>query len=339
MGVKFVVLVSNGTAALHSAAYAAGVAKGDDVLVSDMSFVASANCALYQGANPILVDIDEKTGNIDVKDMERRLTKNTKAVVVVDYAGQPVDHDEIDSFCQKNNLILIEDAAHAIGATYRSKKVGTLSTLTTFSFHPVKNITTGEGGAVATNKPALYEKLLLFRNHGITRDKDKLSRSEGDWYYEMIDLGYNYRITDFQAALGISQLNKLDKFLEKRRLLASLYIKLFKKLDFVKPIEIKNDRLSAWHIFPALFDFSKFRVDKRTFFRALRAENIGVNVHYIPIHRLHYYKSKGYQEGDIPTAERFYNAEITLPLFPSLKEKDVEKIVEVVSQLGEYYHV
>src|SRR3989344_803057 len=157
LGVKFVVLVSNGTAALHSAAYAAGVAKGDDVLVSDMSFVASANCALYQGANPILVDIDEKTGNIDVKDMERRLTKNTKAVVVVDYAGQPVDHDEIDSFCQKNNLILIEDAAHAIGATYRSKKVGTLSTLTTFSFHPVKNITTGEGGAVATNKPALYE--------------------------------------------------------------------------------------------------------------------------------------------------------------------------------------
>lgn len=330
---KYAVAVSNGTAALHAACFAEGIGPGDEVITSPMTFAASANCALYMGAKPVFADIDPRTYNIDPKEIERKITDKTKAIIPVHFTGQPCEMDEIMKIAQKNNLVVIEDGAHALGAVYKNCRIGALGSMTTFSFHPVKHITTGEGGAITTNDRVLYEKLLMFRTHGITRDMDKMQKNEGPWFYEQQALGFNYRITDIQAALGISQLNKLDGFLEKRRSYAELYSRL---LDGIKgvtvPFQAENSN-SAWHLYVIKLDIGSLGLSRREIFEELRKRNIGVNVHYIPVYYHPYYKALGYEKGLCPVAEELYEGIITLPLYPSMETEDIHYIVDNLSDI------
>lgn len=336
---KYAVAVSNGTAALHAACFAAGLGEGDEVIVSPITFAASANCALYVGARPVFADIDPDTYNIDPEDIKRKITGKTKAIIPVHFTGQPCNMDEITKIAEKNNLIMIEDGAHALGAEYKQRKVGSISDMTTFSFHPVKHITTGEGGAVTTDNKELYEKLSIFRTHGITRDDEKLLHNEGSWYYEQQDLGYNYRITDIQAALGLSQLKKLDMFLKKRREYVKQYNEGFEGVEgIIKPYQIDVAE-SAWHLYIIQLELEKFKVGRSEFFEELRNCGIGVNVHYIPVYYHPYYKKLGYQKGLCPNAEKLYERIITLPLYPKMGKDDVDYIITNVKEIVDKYRV
>lgn len=338
VGVKYAVAISNGTAALHGASFAAGIKEGDEVITTPITFAASANCILYQGGKPIFADIDSSTYNIDPKDIEKKISSKTKAIVPVDFTGQPVNIDEINAIAKKYNLIVIEDGAHSLGAEYKGKKTGSLVDMTTFSFHPVKHITTGEGGVITTNNKELYEKLKLFRTHGITRDKQILyNKNEGSWYYEQLELGYNYRITDIQCALGISQLNKIDKFLRRRREIAEKYNEYLKDIDgIVLPYQEEYIK-SSWHLYVIQLELEKFKVGRREIFEALKAENIGVNVHYIPVYYHPYYQKLGYKKGLCPNAEKLYERIITIPLYPKMTDKDVKDVVEALDKVLKYY--
>lgn len=338
VGVKYAVAISNGTAALHGASFAAGIKEGDEVITTPITFAASANCILYQGGKPIFADIDSSTYNIDPKDIEKKISSKTKAIVPVDFTGQPVNIDEINAIAKKYNLIVIEDGAHSLGAEYKGKKTGSLVDMTTFSFHPVKHITTGEGGVITTNNKELYEKLKLFRTHGITRDKQILyNKNEGSWYYEQLELGYNYRITDIQCALGISQLNKIDKFLRRRREIAEKYNEYLKDIDgIVLPYQEEYIK-SSWHLYVIQLELEKFKVGRREIFEALQAENIGVNVHYIPVYYHPYYQKLGYKKGLCPNAEKLYERIITIPLYPKMTDKDVKDVVEALDKVLKYY--
>jgi len=338
VGSKYAVAVSNGTAALHAACFAAGIKKGDEVITTPITFAASANCILYQGGKPVFADIDPDTYNIDPRDIERKITEKTKAIIPVDYTGQPVNIDIINDIARKYGLIVIEDAAHSLGAEYNGCKTGSLTDMTTFSFHPVKHITTGEGGMITTNDDEFYSKLKLFRNHGVTRSKEILhNKNEGPWYYEQIELGYNYRITDIQAALGISQLNKIGKFLQKRREIAKKYNEHLKNIDgIILPYQGDNTK-SSWHLYVIQLKLEKFRVGRREIFEALRAENIGVNVHYIPVYYHPYYKDLGYKRGLCPNAERLYEKIITLPLYPKMNDKDIEDVINALEKVLNYF--
>ncbi|NLV76364.1 MAG: UDP-4-amino-4,6-dideoxy-N-acetyl-beta-L-altrosamine transaminase [Tissierellia bacterium] len=338
VGVKYAVAISNGTAALHGASFAAGIKEGDEVITTPITFAASANCILYQGGKPIFADIDSSTYNIDPKDIEKKISSKTKAIVPVDFTGQPVNIDEINAIAKKYNLIVIEDGAHSLGAEYKGKKTGSLVDMTTFSFHPVKHITTGEGGVITTNNKELYEKLKLFRTHGITRDKEILyNKNEGSWYYEQLELGYNYRITDIQCALGISQLNKIDKFLRRRREIAEKYNEYLKDIDgIVLPYQEEYIK-SSWHLYVIQLELEKFKVGRREIFEALQAENIGVNVHYIPVYYHPYYQKLGYKKGLCPNAEKLYERIITIPLYPKMTDKDVKDVVEALDKVLKYY--
>lgn len=337
LGVKYAVAVSNGTAALHTACFAAGIKKGDEVLVSALTFAASSNCVLYCGGKPVFVDVDPKTYNIDVNKIEEKITERTKAIIAVDFAGQSVDIDKIRKIADKYNLILIEDGAHALGAEYKGKKVGTYADMTEFSFHPVKPVTTGEGGIIVTNSKDYYEKMILFRSHGITRNKDLMTESQGPWYYEQIELGYNYRITDIQCALGISQLDKIDDFLNKRRNIVKKYNSEFSKIKEINiPFEDKFSN-SGWHIYVIVLNLDKLKVSRKEIFEALQAENIGVNVHYLPVYLHPYYKNLGYKKGECMVAEDLYERMLTLPLFPSMTDKDVEDVINAVKKVINYY--
>lgn len=338
VGSKYAVAVSNGTAALHAACFAAGINEGDEVITTSLTFVASANCILYQGAKPIFADIDPNTYNIDPNDIERKITEKTKAIIPVDFTGQPVDVDRIKDIAKKYGLIVIEDAAHALGAEYKGNKIGSLADMTAFSFHPVKHITTGEGGMITTNDEELYNRLVLFRSHGITRDANRLAnKNEGSWYYEQLALGYNYRITDIQCALGISQISKLDKFLGRRREIAEKYNSYLKNIDgIILPYQASYSK-SSWHLYVIQIELEKFKVGRREIFEALRAENIGVNVHYIPVYYHPYYQRLGYKKGLCPTAERLYERIITLPLYPKMNDKDIQDVVNALEKVLNYY--
>lgn len=354
VGAKYAVAVSSGTAALHAACFAAGIGLGDEVITTPITFAASSNCVLYMGGKPIFADIKEDTYNIDPKEIEKKITNKTKAIIPVDFAGQPADLDEIHRITQKHNLIVIEDASHALEAEYKGKKIGSISDMTIFSFHPVKPITTGEGGMVVTNNKELYERLLLFRNHGITKNPNQFVNKDlaftldsrlstldsNPWYYEMQKLGYNYRITDFQCALGISQLRKLDKFLEKRREIANQYNDAFKEIDEMT-IPITNYQLPiirlAWHIYVIRLKLNKLKASRKEIFEALRAENIGVQVHYIPVYYHPYYQKLGYRKGLCPKAEKYYEEVITLPIFPAMRDKDIHDVVKAVKKVITYY--
>ena len=333
VGAKYAVAISNGTAALHAACFAAGIGEGDEVITTPMTFAASANCALYVGATPIFADIDPITYNIDIEDIKRKITKKTKAIIPVHFTGQPCEMDDITELAKEHGLIVIEDGAHALGAEYKGRKIGSISDMTTFSFHPVKHITTGEGGAITTNNKEYYEKLLLFRAHGITKDQDRMGLNEGPWYYEQQALGYNYRITDIQAALGASQLNRLNMFLQKRREYIKIYNEGFKNENgIITPFQ-RNETSSAWHLYIIQLELEKLKITRREFFEELRRKNIGVNVHYIPVYYHPYYQKLGYKKGLCPKAEELYERIITLPLYPKMEKQDVLRVIKNVKQM------
>lgn len=337
VGAKYAVAVSNGTAALHMACFAAGIKDGDEVIVSPMTFAASANAVLYCGGTPVFSDIDPMTYNIDPDGIEAKITNKTKAIIPVDFSGQSVDMDRIKEIADKYNLIIIEDAAHALGSEYKGTKVGSKADMVEFSFHPVKLITTGEGGIVTTNSEKLYKKMMIFRSHGITREKEILNENHGPWYYEQQYLGYNYRLTDFQSALGTSQMNKIEDFISRRREIVKLYNDSFKDLkEIVTPFEAEYSN-SGWHIYVIKIKPELLTVTRKEIFEALQAENIGVNVHYLPVYLHPYYRNLGYEKGLCPNAEELYKNMITLPLFPSMSDKDVNDVVTAVKKVIDYY--
>jgi len=337
VGAKYAVAVSNGTAALHMACFAAGIKDGDEVIVSPMTFAASANAVLYCGGVPVFADIDSVTYNIDPDRIEEKITDKTKAIIPVDFSGQPVDMDKIKEIADKHGLIIIEDAAHALGSEYKGEKVGSQADMVEFSFHPVKPITTAEGGIVTTNSEDLYKKMIIFRTHGITRDQEILNENHGPWYYEQQQLGYNYRLTDVQSALGTSQMDKIEDFITRRREIVKLYNDAFKALkEIVTPIEAEFS-ISGWHIYVIKVKPDLLTVTRKEIFEALQAENIGVNVHYLPVYLHPYYRNLGYAKGICPNAEELYENMITLPLFPSMTNADVEDVVVAVKKVIDHY--
>ncbi len=326
--------VSSGTAALHTACAVAGISNGDEVITTPITFAATANAIAYSGGKPVFADIRDDTLNIDPGEIRKKLSPRTKAILPVDFTGHPADLDEIRAIAKERNLIVIEDACHALGAEYKGKKIGSLSDMTVFSFHPVKHITTGEGGMILTSNEEFYEKIKIFRNHGIVRsDSDK-----GPWYYEINEPGHNFRITDFQCALGLSQMNKLDRFIQRRREIASKYNEAFAEMEeIVVPTE-KNDVRAAYHIYVVQLRTEMITASRKEIFEALRAENIGVNVHYIPVHLHPFYQRKfGYREGDYPSSERYYERALTLPIFPRMSDEDASDVIQAVRKvLGQY---
>jgi UDP-4-amino-4,6-dideoxy-N-acetyl-beta-L-altrosamine transaminase len=334
VGAKYAVAISNGTAALHAACYAAGIKEGDEVITTPITFAASANCVLYCGATPVFADIDPKTYNIDPKDIRNRITNKTKAIIAVDYTGQPCDFDAIYDIAKEYNLIVIEDAAHSLGASYKGKKVGSIADVTTFSFHPVKHITTGEGGMITTNDKNFYDRLMIFRGHGITRDKDLMhNKDEGAWYYEQLELGYNYRMTDIQCALGMSQLKKIDTFIERRKKIVERYNQAFKTLgEIITPFQMPQNE-SSWHLYVVQLNLDKLKITRKEIFEILREKGIGVNVHYIPVYYFPYYKKMGYKKGICPQAEVLYEGIITLPLFPKMLDEEVGQVITSINDI------
>ncbi|MBD8025404.1 UDP-4-amino-4,6-dideoxy-N-acetyl-beta-L-altrosamine transaminase [Ureibacillus sp. Re31] len=330
VGSKYAVAFSNGTAALHGACFAAGITVGDEVITTPITFAASANCIRYVGGTVVFADIDEETYNIDHKEIEKKITDKTKAIIPVHFTGQPVNLDAIHSIAEKHDLIVIEDAAHALGASYKGKKVGALSDMTMFSFHPVKHVTTGEGGIITTNNENYYQKLVQFRSHGITRDKELLEENHGPWYYDMQFLGFNYRMTDIQAALGVSQMKKLDKFIERRKEIVKKYNEAFAEIpEIVMPYQ-SPDSDSSWHLYILKLNLNNLTNNRKEIFEKLIDLNIGVNVHYIPVHTLMYYQQLGYKKGSLPKAEALYEEIITLPLFPKMTNEDIFDVIEAV---------
>lgn len=338
-GAKYAVACSNGTAALHMAAMAAGLSAGDELITTPITFAASANCALYCNAKPVFADINEKTYNIDPDSVEENITAATKVVVAVDYTGQAVELERLQAICKKHNLVLIEDAAHSIGTKYKGNGVGSIADMTTFSFHPVKTITGGEGGAVLTNSEEYYQKLLLARAHGITRDASLLeNESEGGWYYEQIDLGYNYRMTDIQAGLIISQLNKLTMFSNRRKELVARYNEAFADNDAIVVQEEIPESDTTRHLYILRLNSEKLTINRRDFFDALSAENVCCNVHYIPVYYFPYYQKLGYKKGLCPKAEKLYDEMITLPLYYGMSNQDCDDVIKAVEKIVAYYH-
>ncbi|PDZ11357.1 UDP-4-amino-4,6-dideoxy-N-acetyl-beta-L-altrosamine transaminase [Bacillus pseudomycoides] len=337
VGAKYAVAFSSGTAALHGTCFAAGISNDDEVITTSMTFAASSNCVLYQGGVPVFTDIKSDTYNIDPNLIKDKITNKTKAIIPVHFTGQPVELEEISKIAQEYNLTVIEDAAHALGATYKKKKIGSISDMTMFSFHPVKHITTGEGGIITTNNEDYYQKLLQFRTHGITRNPNNLTENHGPWYYEMQFLGYNYRMTDIQAALGLSQLQKLDSFIAKRKQYVSMYNMALKDLpEVILPKQLDHVD-SSWHLYIIQLNLPMLKVDRKEIFQALQQENIGVNVHYIPIHLQPYYQKLGYQKGICPNAEKLYESIITLPLFSEMSEQDANDVIQAVKKVINFY--
>jgi len=332
-GAKYAVAVSNGTAALHAACAVAGISTGDEVITSPITFAATANAIVYCGGKAVFADIQEDTLNIDPGEIRNKLSPRTKAILPVDFAGHPSDLDEIIGIAQERGIIVIEDASHALGAEYKGKKIGSMADMTIFSFHPVKHITTGEGGMVLTNDEKYYEKLKVFRHHGIIHRPEN-----GPWYYEISEPGHNFRITSFQCALGIRQMQKLDSFIQKRREIAARYNKAFLQIaEIITPIE-KDFVKAVYHLYVVQLKTELLKAGRRRVFEALRAENIGVNVHYMPLHLHPFYQRKfGYKRGDYPIAERYYERAITLPLFPNMSNYDIDCVVNAVNKILYYY--
>jgi len=339
VGAKYAVAVSNGTAALHCACIAAGLGPGDEVITTPLTFAASANCALYCGATPVFADIDPETYNIDPESIRKHITPATKAIVAVDFTGQSVKVKEIRAICDEFNLIFIEDAAHSIGTKYAGKGTGSLADMTTFSFHPVKSVTCGEGGAVTTNDEALYRKLVLAHTHGITRDDDLMEEAphEGPWYYEQISLGYNYRLTDFQAALLLSQLGKLDQFKKRRQEIVRRYDEAFSQVpELIVQKEIPESD-TCRHLYIIRLDLDRLTCTRREFFDAMSKENVQCQIHYVPVYWFPYYKHLGYERGLCPIAEEVYRGIMSIPLYPLLSDTDVDDVIKAVLKLVNYF--
>lgn len=333
-GAKYAVVVSNGTAALHLACMAAGISEGDEVITTPITFAASANCALYCGARPVFVDINPYTYNISPEEIEKKISSNTKAVVAVDFTGQAAELDEIKNICRNHKLCLIEDASHAIGTNYKGMHVGSIADMTTFSFHPVKTVTAGEGGAVLTNNEKYYRHLLLGRAHGITREESWMEgESEGGWYYQQLELGYNYRMTDIQAALLNSQLDKLPQFIKRRKEIVARYDEAFADVSEIVIQQEIEESDTVRHLYLIQLALEKLNTGRKEIFDALAAEGIVGNVHYIPVYYFPYYRKLGYQKGLCPKAERLYERIITLPLYYSMTDEDVNDVIKAVKKV------
>jgi perosamine synthetase len=335
-GAKYAVAVANGTAALHLACLAAELGTGDELITSPISFVASSNCALYCGATPVFADIDPKTYNIDPKEIKKKITSKTKIIVPVHFAGQPCELEKINKIAKDNNLIVIEDACHAIGSIHKGRKIGACdySDMTVFSFHPVKTIATGEGGMITTNNEKLYKKLILLRQHGINKDPKELSKNEGPWYYEMQILGYNYRISDILAALGITQMRKIDKFVKRRQEIVRKYNQAFADISWVKTPYEETENLSTFHIYVLQIDFDKINKSRSQVMTELKENNIGTQVHYIPIYRNPYYEKKfGFNYNDYPEAENYYQKALSIPLYPLMTNEEVSFVIDKIKNL------
>jgi len=338
-GANYAVVVSNGTAALHCACMAAGISEGDEVITTPLTFAASANCILYCGAKPVFADVNSETYNIDPIEIEKKITKNTKAIIAVDFTGQAVQLNEIRALCDKYNLVLIEDAAHSIGTNYAGRKIGSIADMTTFSFHPVKTITAGEGGAILTNSEELYNRLVLFHTHGITHNEETMEEAphEGPWYYEQINLGYNYRMTDFQAALLICQLNKLERFKERRQEIVNQYNNAFAEMPEIIVQQEIEESDTCRHLYTIRLDLDKLSCTRRQFFDAMSAENVQPQIHYIPVYWFPYYKRLGYKKGLCPNAEQIYSSIMSIPLYPKMTDRDVEDVICAVKKIVREY--
>jgi len=351
VGTKEAVAVSNGTAALHTAMYAVDIGPGDsargitrdgnipraEVIVPPMTFAATANCVVFQGGTPIFADVDPDTLLLDPAQVEKKITSRTKAIVAVDYAGQPCDYDALRAIADRHGLAVVADACHALGASYKGRQVGSLADLTVFSFYPVKHITTGEGGMITTDEPELARKMRIFRNHGITSDHHQ-RRRQGSWFYEMVELGYNYRITDFQCALGMSQLSKLSRYVQRRREIAARYDAAFTEVAGIQLVAVRPEVRHSYHLYVIKLDLDQLRVDREQVFAALRAEGIGVNVHYIPVHLHPFYRRRfATGPGLCPVSEAAYERLITLPIFPGMSDADIDDVIDAVKKVIGHY--
>lgn len=338
-GANYAVAVSNGTAALHCACMAAGIGPGDEVITTPITFAASANCVLYCGARPVFADIDSETYNIDPESIRKCITDRTKAIIAVDFTGQAVKQKEIRAICDAYGLVFIEDAAHAVGTRYDGKQVGSIADMTCFSFHPVKTVTGGEGGAVLTNREDYYKKIVLAHTHGITHDEEAMEDGphEGPWYYEQIALGYNYRMTDFQAALIVSQIKKLPMFAARRKEIVKIYDEAFADVpEIIIQKEIAESD-TCRHLYIIRLDLDRLTCSRREFFDAMSAENVQCQIHYIPVYWFPYYKNLGYERGLCPKAEEIYRSILSIPLYPKMTDQDVRDVIHAVKKVVENY--
>ena len=338
VGAPDAVAVSNGTAALHAAIFALGIGPGDEVIVPPMTFAASANAVVYQGGTPVFADVDADTLLLDPAKVAAKITPRTKAIVAVDYAGQPCDYDALRRVVASRpdikSIPLVADACHALGARDRDRPVGTIAGLSVFSLHPVKHVTTGEGGVITTANPAFASRMRMFRNQGITVDHQQRG-AQASWVYEIVELGYNYRLTDIQCALGISQLGKLGASVARRRAIAAEYDRAFASLSTVRPLAVRADAQHAYHLYVVRLNLARLAADRATIFSALRREGIGVNVHYIPVHLHPFYRRRfGCGPGLCPIAEAAYEEILTLPMFPAMTVRDVQDVIEAMIKVS-----
>jgi len=337
VGARYAVTFSSGTAALHAAAFATGIGPGDEAITSPLTFAATANSVLYQGGKPVFADINKDSLTIDQERVSSVVNSHTKALLPVDYAGHPADLDALLEIAERHGLTVIEDACHALGAEYRNRRVGSITQMTIFSFHPVKHLTTGEGGMVTTHDARLAEILRKFRNHGISSEARDRQR-KGQWHYEMVLLGFNYRLPDIACALGLQQLARLDSNLARRTQIATRYSSAFREIPGIIVPAVSPQVVPAWHLYPIRFELGQFTGDRAEIFRALRAENIGVNVHYIPVHLHPYYRDRfGYKGGEFPVAEAAYESLISLPMFHGMTDDDVSDVIGAVEKVTQYY--
>jgi perosamine synthetase len=334
VGARHAVAVSSGTAALHAAVHAAGVGPGDEGITTPLTFVADANAVVYEGGRPVFADVERDTLLIDPTEVERRVTKRTKVLIAVDYGGLPADISALRAIAKQHGIAFIEDACHALGARFGERTVGSLADMTVFSFHPVKHVTTAEGGMITTDDDRLAEKLRIFRNHGITTTPGERTT----WEYEMVDLGYNYRLSDVHAALGLAQMGRLDAFIERRREIAAAYDRAFERLPARARPVVPAGRDHVWHLYVVRLELDRLKADRAEIFAALRAENIGVNVHYIPVTHHPYYRERfGTGPGLCPAADAVYACILSLPIFPRMSPSDVEDVIEAVRKVLAWY--
>ena len=338
IGCKYAVAVNSCTAALHISLAALGIGKGDEVITTPYTFISTVNVILQQGAIPVFVDIKPDTFNINPDLIREKINDKTKAIMPVHFGGQPCEMGKIMKIAKDNNLLVIEDAAHAISAEYEGKKIGTIGDATSFSFYPTKNMTTGEGGMVTINDEELKEKLKIWGLHGISKDAWRRYSAEGSWYYEVVCPGYKYNMTDIQASLGLHQLEKLNLFQKKREKIVKAYDEAFKDMQEITIPFVKDNIKHAWHLYVIKIVSEKLKINRNQFIEALKAENIGTSVHFIPVHLQPYYRGTfGFKKGDFPNAEYAFERVISLPLFPKMSDKGVKDVIDAVRKIIEYY--